>query len=269
MIIGKNIEEDCDSDSDDDDETALETATSEIPEQIPKDPEMEEMTEKTGEIEIDAKPESNPVPEIVELNFDEILEEAFIRACKTSAKKAELPILTSNFFRVHVIPACPPHCPNLDIKKTKWKKVSKFLAEKQKDGIITIKEPKKGVEQITDIKQDHPKIMAYRVVKYDYPERESNPDDQKKGFEPPIINELYIVTGNEVAQFFKDSGINKGCGLSPQEVREVVRNYVNKNELQNLNEKSVINLDPVLAQAVLTKNENNVFTIKWDKVTSR
>ena len=52
-------------------------------------------------------------------------------------------------------------------KKTKWKKLSKFLAEKQTEGIITIKEPKKGVETITDINQDHPKILQFKVIKYE------------------------------------------------------------------------------------------------------
>ena len=108
-------------------------------------------------------------PEVIieELDLDVILEDAFIRACKTTAKKAEFPILTSNFFRVHVVPACPPYCPTLDVKKTKWKKLSKFLAEKQTEGIITIKEPKKGVETITDINQDHPRILQFKVIKYE------------------------------------------------------------------------------------------------------
>lgn len=108
-------------------------------------------------------------PEVLieELDLDVILEDAFIRACKTTAKKAEFPILTSNFFRVHVVPACPPYCPTLDVKKTKWKKLSKFLAEKQTEGIITIKEPKKGVETITDINQQHPRILHFKVIKYE------------------------------------------------------------------------------------------------------
>ena len=108
-------------------------------------------------------------PEVIieELDLDVILEDAFIRACKTTAKKTEFPILTSNFFRVHVVPACPPYCPTLDVKKTKWKKLSKFLAEKQTEGIITIKEPKKGVETITDINQDHPRILQFKVIKYE------------------------------------------------------------------------------------------------------
>ena len=39
--------------------------------------------------------------------MDELLENAFLQAWKTSAKKAELPMLTSNFFRVHMVPQCP------------------------------------------------------------------------------------------------------------------------------------------------------------------
>ena len=110
---------------------------------------------------------------------------------------------------------------------------------------------------------------TFKVIKYETPPSDENEKDKKDQFEPPVISELYIVSGNEVLQFFKDCGIQKGCGMSPQDVREVVRNYVNKNGLQNLNDKTVVNLDPVLAQAVLVKGENNVITIKWDKITSR
>ena len=108
-----------------------------------------------------------PEPEEPEvLDLDLVLEDAFLRACKTTAKKAELPILTSTFFRVHIISACPPNCDFLDVEKTKWKKLSKFLAEKQTEGIITIEKPTKGVELITKINQDHPKILEYNVIKY-------------------------------------------------------------------------------------------------------
>ena len=100
------------------------------------------------------------------------------------------------------------------------------------------------------------------------PENEESGKD-KNEFAPPVIDELYIVTGNEVALFFKECGINKGTALSPPEIRELVKTYVKKNGLQNEREGSMVNLDPVLAQAVLVKGENNVITIKWEKITSR
>lgn len=234
--------------------------------------ETEAMTEETSEATEDVVLDEPEMQEKEEVVIDDILEEAFIRACKTLPKKTEFPILTSNFFRTHIIGALPPHCSSLDIKKTKWKKLSKFLAEKQTQGFLTIKEPKKGVEVISDIKAEHPDIVKYRVIKYEKVENDEINGGSKKNvqeFQPPIIEELYIVTGNEVALFFKDCQVPKGSGLSPQQVRELIRSYVNKNQLQNPDDKTIINLDPVLAQAVLVKGENNVLTFKWDKITSR
>ena len=237
----------------------IEEADDEVSEQI-EDLNIEE------NFEIVAQPEEEF--EEIELDPDTILEEAFLRACKTLPKKTEFPILTSNFFRTLIVPNLPPSQPNLDLKRTKWKKLSKFLSEKQSEGLITIKEPKKGVETITAINTEHAKIQDFKVVKYDRPVT----DDQSKvqdEFEPPIITELYLVSGNDVLNFFKELKIAKGTGMTPQDVRECIRNYVNQNELQNKDDKSIVNLDPVLAQAVLVKGENNVVTMKWDKLTSR
>ena len=57
--------------------------------------------------------------------------------------------------------------------------------------------------------------------------------------------------------------------MTAQDVRECVRNYVTENELQHPKDKSIINLDPVIAEAVLVKGENNVVTFRWDKLHSR
>ncbi len=63
-----------------------------------------------------------------------------------------------NFFCGHIVPATPPGQPDWDIKKTKYNKVSKFLTEKLKEGILTVKEHKKGVEVVSGIKKDHEKL---------------------------------------------------------------------------------------------------------------
>ena len=122
-----------------------------------------------------------------EPDFDAILEGAFLRACKTMPKKTEFPLLTSNFFRTFIIPNCPPKCSNLDVKKTKWKKLSKFLAEQQSEGLITLKEQKKGVEVITAINQEHPKLINFRVIKYEENISDETNENSSKEFEPPTI----------------------------------------------------------------------------------
>ncbi len=59
-------------------------------------------------------------------DWDVVLENALLQACKTSAKKIELPILSSNFYRTHILTALPPGMV-FDVKKTSYKKLSKFL----------------------------------------------------------------------------------------------------------------------------------------------
>jgi hypothetical protein len=57
-------------------------------------------------VEADSAEAAEAVPP--EVAMDELLESAFLRACKLLAKKPELPILSSNFFRLHVVTSCPP-----------------------------------------------------------------------------------------------------------------------------------------------------------------
>ena len=147
--------------------------------------------------------------------MDELLENAFLQSLKTScsAKKAEFPMLTSNFFRLHMVPACPPDC-QLDVKKSSFKKLSKFLEKKERFGLIKMKELTKGVESIMSVDYEHEAVKEFRVVKYAKPvdeEAESEapvlPCDKK--YEPPKIVELFTVTAN-VLKLFKTADIGKG-----------------------------------------------------------
>ena len=69
--------------------------------------------------------------------MDELVEKAFLQALKTTAKKAELPILTSTFFRQHMLPACPSDLGGpIDLKKSSYKKLGKFLSKMNEDVIM-------------------------------------------------------------------------------------------------------------------------------------
>ena len=60
--------------------------------------------------------------------------------------------------------------------------------------------------------------------------------------------------------------MTKGKGLTSVEVRELVKEYVKRENLQNKEDPSVINLDPLLAEVVLVKGENTVYTIRSDRI---
>jgi hypothetical protein len=54
----------------------------------------------------------------------------------------------------------------LDVKKSSFKKLSKFLEEKERHGLLHIKELQKGVESILSVDYEHEFIARHRVVRY-------------------------------------------------------------------------------------------------------
>ena len=45
---------------------------------------------------------------------------------------------------------------NVDVKKSSYKKLSKFLGAMSKQGLIVVKELSKGCENVIEIHKDHP-----------------------------------------------------------------------------------------------------------------
>lgn len=69
-------------------------------------------------------------PEIRQLSVEDVdalLIYSFLKCLKTEGKKLSLPMLTSTFYGTHIMSACPEGSA-LDIKKSSYKKVSKFLS---------------------------------------------------------------------------------------------------------------------------------------------
>uniref|UniRef100_A0A8C2PR85 Eukaryotic translation initiation factor 2D n=1 Tax=Cyprinus carpio TaxID=7962 RepID=A0A8C2PR85_CYPCA len=81
--------------------------------------------------------------------MDELLLQCFLHALKTKVKKSELPLLTSTFQRNHMVSCCPKG-KYLDIKKSSYKNLSKFLQCMQKDhSLIQVKEVKHIIKKIS------------------------------------------------------------------------------------------------------------------------
>ncbi|XP_050723176.1 eukaryotic translation initiation factor 2D-like [Eriocheir sinensis] len=215
------------------------------------------VTEAADQVEAATGPEA----------MDNLLLHCFIKTWKTSAKKIDLPILTSNFYRLHMIPACPDGV-TLDIKKSSYKKLSKFLNAMAKKDLIQVKEFPKGIENITAVNWAHEDIKSFVV---DLEETTIRPDPVKSnsgsGFVPPSIEEVYQVSGDTLA-FFRANGLSKGDVLLSTEVRTVVTEYIKRKGLKKEGEKTV-NLDPLLHEAVVSRKEGYKEKLRWDEIFSR
>uniref|UniRef100_A0A674N2H3 Eukaryotic translation initiation factor 2D n=1 Tax=Takifugu rubripes TaxID=31033 RepID=A0A674N2H3_TAKRU len=83
-------------------------------------------------------------------DMDALLLQCFLHALKQKVKKSELPLLTSTFLRNHMFSCCPSG-KKLDMKKSSYKKLSKFLQAMQRHNLVRLKELTKGVESIVEV----------------------------------------------------------------------------------------------------------------------
>ena len=84
------------------------------------------------------------------------------------------------------------------------------------------------------------------------------------------MRELLSVNA-AVLPLFRDSGIAKGTGVAMPDLRQIVNEYVRKNELcpPDAPDKSQVRMNPEIAAILLEKGENNVVQLTWNQIFQR
>nr|XP_034979558.1 eukaryotic translation initiation factor 2D isoform X1 [Zootoca vivipara] len=204
--------------------------------------------------------------------MDALLHQCFFHALKCKVKKSELPLLTSTFLRNYMLSCCPQG-QQLDIKKSSYKKLSKFLQSMQQQNILQVKELNKGVESIVNVDWRHESIRSF-VVPIEIAASELSVQDSRSGdgeqpYHCPEIIPLYGIS-SKMAPLFQESGYKKGDTLSSSEVRSAVINYVKLNELVDETNKNFIKVNPILCDCLLDKSEQHeISKLSWDTLLSR
>lgn len=200
--------------------------------------------------------------------MDALLFQCFLHALKTKVKKSELPLLTSTFLRNHMFTCCPSG-KQLDIKKSSYKKLSKFLQTMQQEhSLIRVKELTKGVESIVEVDWKNPELRSFNVSKDTFCDIDTVQEGNSP-YSPPEITTVYSVSARVEPLFF-DAQKRKGAILQPAEVRSIITDYVKKNELVAENNKNYIMINPTLCDCLLEKSEyQELECVKWDDLFSR
>nr|XP_020441097.1 eukaryotic translation initiation factor 2D [Monopterus albus] len=203
--------------------------------------------------------------------MDALLLQCFLHALKSKVKKSELPLLTSTFLRNHMFSCCPSG-KQLDIKKSSYKKLSKFLqAMQQQHNLVRVKELTKGVESIVEVDWKSLELRSFSVPEETDVEAAAVKDGGEGDvlYHPPEITTLYSVSAR-VEPLFLDANKRKGTILQPAEVRSIVTEYVKKNELVDKNNKNYVTINPTVCDCLLEKSEyQDVEFLKWDDLFSR
>ncbi|XP_042266316.1 eukaryotic translation initiation factor 2D [Thunnus maccoyii] len=203
--------------------------------------------------------------------MDALLLQCFFHALKSKVKKSELPLLTSTFLRNHMFSCCPSG-KQLDIKKSSYKKLSKFLqAMQQQHNLVRVKELTKGVESIVEVDWNNRELRSFAAPKETDIEAAPVQDagEGETPYHPPEITTLYSVSAR-LEPLFVNSNKRKGTILQPTEVRGIVTEYVKKNELVDKNNKNYVTINPTLCDCLLEKSEyQEIESLKWDDLFSR
>ncbi|KAM8830018.1 eukaryotic translation initiation factor 2D isoform 1-T1 [Synchiropus picturatus] len=201
--------------------------------------------------------------------MDALLLQCFLHALKCKLKKSELPLLTSTFLRNHMFSCCPSGI-QLDLKKSSYKKLSKFLhAMQQQRHLVQVKELTKGVESIVEVDWKHPELRSFAVPDETDDAAPTLDIGDEEAYHPPEITSLYSVSAR-LEPLFKDSNKRKGTILQPAEVRSIITEYVKTNQLVEENNKNYVTINPTLCDCLLEKSEyQEIEALKWDDLFSR
>ncbi|CAL9019740.1 unnamed protein product [Prunus brigantina] len=185
-------------------------------------------------------------------DVDTLLEKCLLQALHTTVKDKDLPMPGSTLWSNHVLP-CRPSGITLDIKKSSYKKLSKWLQAKSSTGLITVKEDKYKKESILlSVNRKHPDYSSFK------PEKRQVEKTVQTGV--PTVSESRSLKMLEVVEVYKPSvhvnpilasvGADTGKLYSASEATDIVFTYIEKENLVKQTDKSIVVLDPILCDAL-------------------
>ncbi|QDS77004.1 hypothetical protein FKW77_006114 [Venturia effusa] len=175
----------------------------------------------------------------------------------------EFPLNMSAVMATLIQPFLPIHTPKqatqLQIKKTSWKTMKKFIKSLDKDQIIKSKDQGKTEVVILDIDFDDPAVVNF--VPYRLSKKEAAPttnggtvSEPSDSSDTSLGQTLKCVSlhkpKEKLAPLFENSQSDQRGFYLSSEIRDIVTTYIEHEQLVNLKNKRIISLNPFLANAV-------------------
>ncbi|KAL9263543.1 Eukaryotic translation initiation factor 2D-like protein, partial [Drosera capensis] len=204
-----------------------------------------------------AEPSSNNEPNVEGQtsmsteDVDKLLDRCLLQALHITVKDKDLPMLGSSLWSHHVLPCRPPGI-TLDIKKSSYKKLSKWLLSKCFNALINVKEDKHKNEVIlTSVNRQHAEYISFKpekrvAEKIDEAAIQATNENKSRLLE---IVEIYKPSSH-VAPIFASVGADAAGFYAAPEASDVVFRYVEKEGLVKPTDKSLVILDPILCDAL-------------------
>lgn len=185
-------------------------------------------------------------------DVDMLLDKYLLQALHTTVKDKDLPMPGSTLWSNHVLP-CRPSGVTLDIKKSSFKKLSKWLQSKASAGLISVKEDKHKKEVVLfSVDRKHVDYVSFKPDKRQ-PDKNEQAKDQAVGEGQSQrlleIEEIYKPS-THVNPIFAAVAADTGGFYSASEATDIVFMYVEKENLVKPIDKAVVVLDATLCDAL-------------------
>ncbi|KAJ3337006.1 Eukaryotic translation initiation factor 2D [Gonapodya sp. JEL0774] len=211
---------------------------------------------------------------------DAVLQSAFLQALKTKlmplledkARERELfPMSGSTFYSAYIQTSIPPG-EKLEIAKTSFKKLSKFLKAQEKRGLLKVKEVK-GEVMLMGINKLHPDLTSFQPFRQAKASTQTSSAESSKApaslkSETIRVVLLYKPHSSGTKEVFSELGKDTHILYTAAEAREVVQNYVKEKGLVVESDPRRVKLDMYLVQ-LLRKEEQIADTIGRDEIGKR
>ncbi|KAI9473486.1 MAG: hypothetical protein EXX96DRAFT_488456 [Benjaminiella poitrasii] len=260
-----HISSDDDNDDDDDDEEGERKIETEI-------------KEKNRDIEANEQSnvkESENKQHLTTNEIDDWLKKSLYQALVYNIKadniSSVLPLSASSLYSAYIMPCRPVDIgTEVDIKKSSWKKLQKFLKTMEKSSLLKIKE-QRGETMITSVNFSHPSLQG--VQKYKTMESlntatvaatkeppaadKSHQKQLKEETQQADIQELFKPLGNSIIRFFEEAKHEKDKMYTIPEIRNVLSDYIKLHQSADPRNQKMVIIDAILCDAVLSKDEYN------------
>eukprot|EP00271_Cylindrocystis_brebissonii_P015461 TRINITY_DN38362_c0_g1_i1.p1 TRINITY_DN38362_c0_g1~~TRINITY_DN38362_c0_g1_i1.p1 ORF type:complete len:719 (+),score=126.68 TRINITY_DN38362_c0_g1_i1:240-2396(+) len=223
--------------------------------------------------------------------MDALLHSCLLQSLVTSVKDKELPLAGSLLWSNHILPNRPPGT-TVDIKKSSYKKLSKWLQSMAATGLVSVKEDKHRKESmLLHVNRRHADFLSFTP----FPKQDPVPPQAQQqllggdgtplaglavpGLTPPLggnqgltpgaapldialdVCEVYKVS-HQVAPIFESVEsdpsttikADSGAVYSAAEAGLVVLEYAKLHRLENPRNRAMVVLDPVLCDALFKGN---------------
>ncbi|ORX35611.1 hypothetical protein BD324DRAFT_642848 [Kockovaella imperatae] len=213
-----------------------------------------------------------------------LLNQALYQTLSTS-ESLSFPMPASTLYSAHIFPNRPAYIPKAQrdevvIGKSEWKKLTKWMKEISKDGVIKMKESKgEIVVQGYDAKhmalQTHKPFLTVSEEEARATKKATREAAEATGAEASgskgksrHIEELWRPSGSGIA-FWEAAGVETTTLQPSSQLKASFEDYVNRNSLSDPSDRRMIVLDDSLAKAIGVKMGSSESRLVREEVIRR